>query len=173
VLEGLGPFLMTTRSRDDPLFLLWGLLCTFRCYWASLGYRRMRRWLSQNVRRSVRSRRMAGRFARSERVPGHIPANSPLRPLSPMESAIHDVCPFLNPPGVNGTKIRPGFPLLHHPHLPRYFGRDVWCATKALASRLLSQSLPQFGRALRLSAPRVSFQPWLSAWRCHLLSTHV
>jgi hypothetical protein len=66
----------------------------------------MRRWLSQHVRWSVRSRRVAGRFACSERVPGHIPAISPLRPISPMESAIHDVHTALNRPGVTGTKSR-------------------------------------------------------------------
>jgi hypothetical protein len=75
---------------------LGGLPCSFRPCWASLRYRRMRRWLSQHVKGSVRPRRMAGRFARLERVPGHIPANSSLRPISPMEPAIHDVRPDLN-----------------------------------------------------------------------------
>src|SRR5438309_11104639 len=65
---------------------------------AGLGYGGMRRWLSQHIRRSVRSRRMAGRFARSERVPGHITASSPLRPVLPMEPAIHDVHSDLNRP---------------------------------------------------------------------------
>jgi hypothetical protein len=39
-------------------------------------------------------------------MPGHIPAISPLRPISPMESAIHDVHTALNRPGVTGTKSR-------------------------------------------------------------------
>jgi hypothetical protein len=51
----------------------------------------VRRWLSQHVRRSLRSRRVAGKFARLERVPSHISAIAPLRPIPPMESAIHDV----------------------------------------------------------------------------------
>ena len=34
---------------------------------------------------------MAARFAGSERVPGYIPAISPLRPTSPMEPEIHVV----------------------------------------------------------------------------------
>ena len=55
----------------------------------------------------VRDGRMAGGFARSERMSGHIPASSPLRPLSPMESAIHDVYSHLNRPGVTGTKKPP------------------------------------------------------------------
>jgi hypothetical protein len=110
--------LKTTRSRhDDPLCLLWGLFCSFRSCWASLGYGGMRRWLSQHVRRSVRPRRMAGSYARSQRVPGHIPANSPLRPVSPMESAIHDVCSHLNRPRaeVHLPNLRPGiaFPSEH------------------------------------------------------------
>ena len=94
--------LKTTRSRlDDPLHLLhllWGLPCNCRSYWASRGYGRMRRWLSQHARRSLRSRRVAGRFARPERVPSHIPAISPLRPISPMESAISDVRCAMNYP---------------------------------------------------------------------------
>jgi hypothetical protein len=70
-----------------------------KCWPLSLkGYGGMRRWLSQHVARSVRSRRVAGRFARSERVPGHIPAISPLRPISPMESGIDDVRTALNRP---------------------------------------------------------------------------
>jgi len=100
--RGLGPFLKTTRSACDPLCLPVGLPCSFRPYWSGLSYRRMRHRLSQHVRRSVRPRWMAARFARSERVPGYIPAISPLRPLPPMESAIHDVYSHLNRPGCYG-----------------------------------------------------------------------
>ena len=100
--RGLGPFLKTTRSVCDPLCLPLGLPCSFRPYWSGLSYRRMRHRLSQHVRRSVRPRWMAARFARSERVPGYIPAISPLRPLPPMESAIHDVYSHLNRPGCYG-----------------------------------------------------------------------
>src|SRR5215213_3508788 len=39
---------------------------------------------------------MAARFAGSERVPGHIPAHTSLRPVSPMEPAIHVVHFALN-----------------------------------------------------------------------------
>ncbi len=41
-------------------------------------------------------------------MPGHIPANSPLRPLSPMESAIHDVCSHLNRLGDRHAKTAAG-----------------------------------------------------------------
>jgi hypothetical protein len=99
----LGSFLKTTRSVCDPLWLPLGLPCSFRPYWSGLSYRRMRHRLSQHVGRSVRPGRMAARFARSQRVPGYIPANSPLRPLSPMESAIHDVYSHLTG-GLTGTK---------------------------------------------------------------------
>jgi hypothetical protein len=106
--RGLGPFLKTTRSVCDPLCLPLGLPCSFRPYWSGLSYRRMRHRLSQHVGRSVRPRRMAARFAHSERVPGCIPGNSPLRSLSPMESAIHDVYSHLNRPGVlRARKSRP------------------------------------------------------------------
>jgi hypothetical protein len=106
--QELGPFLKTTRSVCDPLCLPLGLPCSFRPYWSGLSYRRMRHWLSQHIRRSVRPRRMAARFARSERVPGYIPAKSTLRPLPPMESAILDVYSHLNRPGgLTGTKKPP------------------------------------------------------------------
>ena len=97
--DGPGRLLLGCRGRsqdneeaaNDPLCMPWGLPCTFRPYWASLGCRRVRRWLSRHVRRSLRSRRVARRFAGLERVPSHISVYSPLRPILPMEPAIHDV----------------------------------------------------------------------------------
>ena len=88
--------MLTTHWRqrgaaDDPLCLLWSLPCSCRASGANRRCRRVRHWLSRHVRRSLRSRWVAGRFARVERVPSHISAIFPLRPISPMESAIHDV----------------------------------------------------------------------------------
>ena len=52
--------------------------------------------MSQHIRRSMCSRRVAASYARAERVPSHVPGISPLRPISPMEPPIHDVYSHLN-----------------------------------------------------------------------------
>jgi hypothetical protein len=44
----------------------------------------------------MRSPRVAASYARAERVLSHVPGITPLRPLSPMEQAIHDVHSLLN-----------------------------------------------------------------------------
>ncbi len=69
------------RSRDDrPLCHLFILLAYFRlCSGARPGVRRLRRGLLHHIPRRLRPRRVAARFARSQRVPGHQPTDAPLR----------------------------------------------------------------------------------------------
>ena len=103
-LESLGtiwgrefyPCIWPTRSRDDdPLCILWDIPCSSRR--SCLGAGACGVGCSSTPEGAcVRDGWQQGLPVRNE-VPSHVPTISPLRPISPVESAIPDVCTALNP----------------------------------------------------------------------------
>ena len=89
------PCIEPNRSRDDPLCLLWGIVCSPRR--TSLGRWRLWSRVQQHVGGGLCPRWMAARFAGSERVPSNVSTLSSLWPISPVESASDNVRPAVNP----------------------------------------------------------------------------
>src|SRR6478752_6913544 len=112
----------------------------------------------------MRSRRVARRFARSERVPRFIPAYATMRPISPVEPPICDVCPALNcwptVPGPRGLATPPQRPALSAPRrTPPAVGSHVGHPiTPAPCSfqlpRSQQPSLPRASTSIRAASPR-------------------
>src|SRR5690349_17617484 len=83
---------MRTRN-DAPLCLLFYVVHVGfdRCNGAGFRFWWLWRWVPHHFARCLRSGRMAGGSACSQRVPGHIKADAAVRSLLPMEPASDDV----------------------------------------------------------------------------------
>ena len=101
----------------------------FRLCHLSLRCRGVRRWLSQHIRRSMCSRRVAASYARSERMSRYVQGISPVRPISSMEPAIHDVHSLLNgwtrhaKAAAGAGSATASYALLSRPQLPSAIDR--------------------------------------------------